>query len=217
MSILSVDLAYKTYRDIGAVVMERDGKEVTVELLPIPLDGAPSPGQLAGFLADYCCQRRIRLLLLDGPQAWKAVDNGLVHSRLCERQLNTPAKTGLPGSVKPANYRPFVEFSIAVFDALAGLDWRRLSAAHAPLAGFTSIESFPLSAWRVLGLKGLSAKSKATLVHIEGCRHELARLLPLRFYGIPSHDELQATVAGLAGLALEAADWGKNLGSDFLF
>jgi hypothetical protein len=121
--------------------------------------------------------------------------------------LNTPAKTGLPGSVKPANYRPFVEFSIAVFDALASLTWRRLSASHAPFAGFTTVESFPLSAWRVLGLKGLSAKNKATLVHIDGCRQELARLMPLRFSGIPSHDELQATVAGLAGLALEAGDW----------
>jgi hypothetical protein len=121
--------------------------------------------------------------------------------------LNTPAKTGLPGSVKPENYRPFVDFSIAVFDALAGLNWHRLSVAHGPLAGFTTVESFPLSAWRVLGLKGLSAKSKAKLVDIDGCRQELARLLPLRFSEIPSHDELQATVAGLAGLALEVGDW----------
>jgi hypothetical protein len=33
-------------------------------------------------------------LLIDGPEAWKDPDNGLQHSRVCERELNTPAKTG---------------------------------------------------------------------------------------------------------------------------
>ena len=187
--------------------MRRNGTAVTIDLLPVPLEGSPSAERLAGFLADYCYQHGIQLLLLDGPQAWKAVDNGLVHSRRCERQLNTPAKTGLPGSVKPGNYRPFVEFSIAVFDALASLNWHRLAVAQRPVAGLVTVESFPLSAWRALGLKALPAKAKAKLVHIDDCRQALTRCLPLRFSGIPSHDELQATVAGLAGLALEASDW----------
>ena len=39
----------------------------------------------------------IRVLMLDGPQAWKSRDNGLEHARVSERQLNTACKTGLPG------------------------------------------------------------------------------------------------------------------------
>ena len=53
-------------------------------------------------------------MLLDGLQGWKNPANGLKHSRLCERILNTPAKTGILGRVKPVNYTKFVEFSIAV-------------------------------------------------------------------------------------------------------
>ena len=57
-------------------------------------------------------------MMLDGPQAWKSKTNGFVHARVSERELNTAAKTGLPGMVKPATYRLFAEFCLDVYDAL---------------------------------------------------------------------------------------------------
>ena len=62
---------------------------------------------LAGRLNHLCAVRGIRVMLLDGPQAWKSKNNGFAHARVSERQLNTAAKTGLPGMVKPITYRPF--------------------------------------------------------------------------------------------------------------
>jgi hypothetical protein len=65
-------------------------------------------------------------MAIDGPQSWKAEENGLVHSRICDRLLNAPAKVGLPGQGKPRTYVPFIAFSIAVFGALVELGWQRL-------------------------------------------------------------------------------------------
>src|SRR4029077_5565636 len=94
MAILSVDLAYRNYRDIGIAVLEWDHNLIRCELISIPLSGLPSPGPLAEYLTGFCVQREIRVLVLDGPQGWKAENNGLEHSRRCEKELNTPAKTG---------------------------------------------------------------------------------------------------------------------------
>jgi hypothetical protein len=70
--------------------------------------------------------RGIRLIMLDGPQAWKSKSNGCAHARVSERQLNTAAKTGLPGMVKPGTYRPFAEFCLDVYEALCRRGWRRM-------------------------------------------------------------------------------------------
>ena len=56
-------------------------------------------------------------------------DNGFEHARVSERQLNTAAKTGLPGMVKPITYRPFAEFCLDVYDALCRRGWRRLDTS----------------------------------------------------------------------------------------
>lgn len=209
VAVLSVDLAYKDYADIGAVVLRQSQGAVQCDLVRIPLTGVASPDALAGFLDRFCVQAGIRVLLLDGPQGWKAKENGLIHSRRCERELNTPAKTGEPESVKPANYMKFVLFSIAVFDALACRGWQRLASVGSALAPEARIliESFPLSAWRVLRIDALPAKAKAKPADIERRLTKLQELFPLRLTGTPTHDELQALVAGLAGLAFERNDW----------
>ena len=54
---------------------------------------------LAGRLNHLCGIHNIRVIVLDGPQAWKSRHNGFEHARTSERQLNTAAKTGLPGMV----------------------------------------------------------------------------------------------------------------------
>ena len=161
MAILSIDLAYKRYADIGAVVMEQEHNSIECELLNVNVAGAPTGEALAEWINGLCLREDIRIILLDGPQGWKARDNGLLHSRCCERRLNTPAKTGEPLSVKPSNYGPFVKFSIGVYDALASFGWERLSRVGSPSeSNRLLIESFPLSAWRSLGIPHLPAKSK---------------------------------------------------------
>lgn len=205
MAVVSVDLAYKVYADIGAVVLQEDAARIRCEPLQITGDSDPDPVHLARFLHSYCVGVGIRVMLLDGPQGWKASNNGLIHSRVCERELNTPAKTGLPGFVKPGSYRQYVEFSIAVFNALGELGWGHLSSTGVSpdQQSRIALESFPLSAWRALGIKPLPAKKRAKLPDLTERAFALTHLAGLEIFENPTHDQLQAIVAGLAGLAFE--------------
>lgn len=205
MAILSVDLAYKRYADIGAVVMERAKGSVKCELLSLPVEGVPSREGLADWLDDFCLDRGIRTILLDGPQGWKARNNGLLHSRCCEKELNTPAKTGEPFLVKPANYGPFVSFSISVFDTMTSLGWERLQLGRTSKSQRLLVESFPMSAWKSLGIPCLPAKAKKPIV-AEWVNRIQDRFV-VRPSGAPTHDQVQAIVSGLAGLAIEDNRW----------
>jgi hypothetical protein len=139
MAVLSVDLAFRRWSDLGVVVLSRAASPlpahpVTCEIIALHPPGFDAshgqgpidPEILAGRLNHLCTVRSIRILMLDGPQAWKSAENGLQHARVSERQLNTAAKTGLPGMVKPATYRSFAEFCMDVYDALSRRGWRRL-------------------------------------------------------------------------------------------
>lgn len=203
MAIVSIDLAYRNYKDIGVAIMRSDPDCIDVQLQKVPLTGDPKPGLLADYCAELASRNGASHILVDGPQGWKDPDNGLIHSRICERALNTPAKTGLPGDVKPANYLAFVAFSIAFFDELAGLGWPRLTSM-AKGATSTAIETFPLSAWRALSLTPLPAKAKCAETVLQHRTSSLRALFPLRISVLPTHDELQALVSGLGGLAFEA-------------
>jgi hypothetical protein len=211
MAILSVDLAYKSYADIGVVILEQADGGIRCDPIRLPSSDLPYPQKLAQLLHDVCSQNDIRLLMLDGPQGWKADDNDLMHSRRCERELNTPAKTGAPFEVKPANYAPFVKFSVQVYDALGHLGWKRLFnlQSSSEISHRWLIETFPLSAWRTLGIKSLPSKRKCRGIDLTTYLDELARLFPLRLNQSMTHDEIQATVSGLAGLAIESGQW-KN-------
>ncbi|TFG53126.1 MAG: DUF429 domain-containing protein [Gemmatimonadales bacterium] len=210
MPIISIDLAYKHYDDFGVAVLdERDDMiDVTfVSLRDAGLADPPAPDACAMFIAEFAAELGARVVLLDGPQGWKAPDNGLEHSRVCERELHTPAKTGLPGQVKPAPYRPFVEFSIAVFDYLDGLSWPRLQ--QLALAGASQgvvVESFPFAAWRALGIDPLPSKTKATAYDVSSRASLLADRFGLRLAAMPTHDQLQALVSGLGGLGVDLED-----------
>jgi hypothetical protein len=117
--------------------------------------------------------------------------------------VNAPAKTGLPGEVKPANYLGFVEFAIRVFDAFHVRGWQRYDPANWRGDQLSVLESLPLRAWRSLGLPHLPAKRVATDGQIES---HLQRLIGLGLIAesgpAPTHDQLQALVAGLGGLAV---------------
>lgn len=211
MTVISVDLAYKRYRDIGIVGLTADADGIACEFIRPILHGEPNVGVLAEYLSELCTEWRSNLLILDGPQGWKDPSNGLTHSRVCEGALNTPAKTGLPGSVLPANYGPFVDFSVRVFDCLAELGWHRFSGSREQFdgSGRIQVESFPLSAWRTLALTSLPGKRRARQSDIDDRLHDLSEIFPLRVEGNPSHDELQALVAGLAGISLQQGDWSR--------
>jgi len=202
MKIFSVDLAHTSYENLGIILLEEtQGGFVAHGLSPCDLSliGTPSPKELARTLLEACGRFSSPVLLLDGPQGWKRQDNGLQHSRVCERLLNTPGKTGLPGIAKPANYLPFISFSIAVFHELVLLGFELWSGQTAPLL---AIESFPFRAWRQLGLRPLPAKSKAKVEHLQQAVDALRRMFPLSVPDGLSNDQLQALVTSLAGVPL---------------
>ncbi|MDR3723603.1 MAG: hypothetical protein P4K83_03850 [Terracidiphilus sp.] len=233
MAILSVDLACRHWSDLGIVILDRVPSQTsgllpaahsparglqalstqassTVEclILPSSADGLPEGPVdaeiLAGRLNHLCTANNIRVLMLDGPQAWKSGSNGLEHARLSERALNTAAKTGLPGLVKPSTYRTFSEFCIDVYDALARRGWQRLdtSAGIAPQQRIL-VESYPYAAWRSLGIVPLPAKRRAQISDLARAYADLHNIVPFTTNRPPNHDQLQAIVGGLPGLALE--------------
>jgi hypothetical protein len=230
VAILSVDLAFRRWSDLGVVVLDRARPKgpgatlpvVACEIIPFGPSGTEpesthdpiDPDNLAGRLNHLCGIRDIRVLLLDGPQAWKSSSNGLDHARVSERQLNTTAKTGLPGTVKPVTYRPFAEFCVDVYDALCRRGWRRLDtqirpgqlSQSAPASHRVLVESYPNAAWKSLGLKPLPSKRRARVSDLAEAYAALRAVVPFTTNRPPNHDQLQAIVAGLAGLAVESDD-----------
>jgi hypothetical protein len=156
-------------------------------------------------LNHLCTVRDIHVIMLDGPQAWKSFSNGLEHSRVSEKQLNTAAKTGLPGMVKPVTYRAFAEFCVDVYDALCRRGWRRLETRERPglPPDRVLVESYPHAAWKSLGLKPLPSKRRCKVSDLAEAYGALRALIPFTTSRPPNHDQLQAIVGGLPGLALE--------------
>jgi hypothetical protein len=219
VAILSVDLAYRRWSDLGIVVLDRTRPapgDRSAGALPIHceiLTSAPA-GQsegpidaevLAGRLNHLAIVRGIRVLMLDGPQAWKSKTNGLVHARVSESELNTVSKTGLPGMVKPITYRLFAEFCLDVYDALCRRGWRRLDTKdrHAARQERVLVESYPYAAWKSLGLAPLPSKRRAKVSDLAEAYGALRAAVPFTTDRPPNHDQLQAIVGGLPGLALE--------------
>ncbi len=206
MSVVSLDLAAKSYTDNGLALVRGD-ETLKCEFLDVAsyLDGAPNARDLADFLDSIAKRSNASCILIDGPQAWKLADNGLEHQRVCEKALHTPGKTGEPGIVKPASWTRFVEFSIELFDALDERGWPRLpdrSMTHSKHSGF-ALESFPTAAWRGVGLKTLPSKAKAGPAEVQAQLDRLCRIFPVEVAREPSHDEMQALVAAIAGIAFE--------------
>ena len=209
MSVLSIDLASRRYADNGVVVLETAGRRIrcTFHRIGTSPKEHPSASELVKILVELANRSGARCILIDGPQAWKSPENGHVHQRDCEKKLHTPGKTGEPGVVKPQTWTSFVELSVALFDGLQDEGWPRLREAprHGRACPGVALESFPTAAWRALGLRPLPAKSKCSESEIASHLRALGELYPLDLPRAPSHDELQAIVGGLAGLALEGA------------
>lgn len=202
MRILSVNLAHRDPRDLGIAVLRAEDL-IHVDLvrheklgLARPLD----PESLADALVGLAESSHCSWIAVDGPSGWKDPDNGLVHSRVCDRELNAPAKVGLPGEVKPRSYTIFVKFSIALFDRLSARGYARLCGPDTPPDQPTSVEILPLACWSRFQLQRLPAKSRCTTEALAACTAALGPLVS--FDVAPSHDELQATIGGIAVLWL---------------
>jgi len=231
VAVLSVDLALRRWSDVGIVILDRPRpaptefglatsttanparSPIACQIIPSIAAGQPvgpiDPNILAGRLNHLCVTRGIRLIMLDGPQAWKSQTNGFHHARVSERQLNTVAKTGLPGIVKPITYRPFAEFCLDVYDALCRRGWRRMDTSDRSAASSNArpdrvlVESYPHAAWKSLGLAPLPAKRRAKISDLAAAYSALRSLIPVTTDRPPNHDQLQAIVAGLPGLSLD--------------
>jgi hypothetical protein len=201
--VLAVDLALKHLRDFGVALVSRVGLHLEANLLRWHSKTTPTVREVADRILQVTERHAVNIILLDGTQAWKDEDNGLVHCRVCEKEMHTPSKTGPPGLCKPANYLAFTEFSIGIFDALAAAGFPRLAVDPAQHHGRACIETFPFRAWRNLGLAPLPSKARATAEDIATRRAWLADRFDLRCEAEPSHDELQALVSSLAGVALQ--------------
>lgn len=203
MSVLSIDLAYKRCADLGVVAISKVENALLCDFISPPaFSDCPEPERVAMWALEIAQRRGATYIILDGPQAWKDPENGLLHSRVCERQLNAPAKTGLPYSAKPANYLRFISFSIDVFSSLESAGWPRLPAFTQEEEADSNIrsacESLPLAAWRALGLPALPAKKKAKPGDLVDRLGRLRELFSLELsIQSPSHDQLQALVSGL--------------------
>jgi hypothetical protein len=108
--------------------------------------------------------------------------------------------------VKPITYRPFAEFCLDVYDALCRRGWQRLETRDQPGATQTRVlvESYPYAAWKFLGIKPLPSKRRAQVSDLAEAYGALRSLIPITTNRPPNHDQLQAIVGGLPGLALEA-------------
>jgi len=199
--LLSVDLASRRWRDNGIALLTPEGNGARVRLIApesLGLRGTPEAEPFADALHRLAEREGVRLILLDGPQGWRAERSSLVHLRVCEKETRCPGKTGLPGIVKPATWRRMAEFSIAIFDALDAHGWPRFSRAWS--GERAAIESFPTHAWRMLGVPPIPGKSNAG-----DLAPWHAALAARDVRGVPksaTHDDLQGIVAGLAGIAL---------------
>jgi len=163
------------------------------------LHGEPTVPAVAGLCRDLAADAGARLILIDGPQAWRASASPIMGKRLCEHCTHTPGKTGVPGVVKPPSWTRMAKFSVSVFDALHEAGWPRFSGVW-PVER-AAVESFPTQGWRGVGFRCLPAKTSRAFPMADWTGH-LTTAFGVRWPRRPHHDELQAVVAGVGGLLL---------------
>jgi len=215
--VLSIDLALRRVSDLGVcLIEERNGKVAEVRFLDAERElGLEQPLTAQGCaeaIKAFCRQNRVGVLLLDGPQGWKDPSTRLRHSRACERVLHTQGKVGVDEQhVKPPSWRRFAKFSIDLFSELEALGASRViePMVRARKGALVVVESFPTAAWPMLGIEPLPSKAKFNSSDLKQRFQAVQERFGFRVRGVktrPTHDELQALVAGLAGVAILVGD-----------
>lgn len=210
MPVLSVDLACRSWSDLGVVLLEQKDQQIACDIIRWNDPYPPPVVELALRLNAICLERNANVLMLDGPQAWKSEDNGHEFCRVSERVLNTSAKTGLPGNVLPGTYERFVGYCLALYDALGRLGWQRLATRDQAAPQRILVESYPNAAWKSLGIPPLPAKRRCRVSHLAEAYAALTAMLPITTSQPPNHDQMQAIVGGLPGLAIEFSASERN-------
>ena len=203
MSVLSVDLACRSWSDLGVVLLEQKGPLIACKVIRWNEPYPPPVVELALRLNQVCIEHDAGVLMLDGPQAWKA-EKPDENAQMAGLAGNTPPRQGLP-----ASYERFVGYCLALYDALGRLGWLRL-ATREQLAGSatdtprkTLVESYPEAAWKSLGIAPLPAKRECRVSHLAEAYAALTAILPITTSQPPNHAQLQAIIGGLPGLAIE--------------
>lgn len=200
---LSIDLASRRYAQFGILFLADDSRAPReIEPNELGLKDPPEAASLAAAIDQFARAADIDVLLLDGPQAWRYPASPIEHMRLCERVLNTPGKTGVPGEAKPKTYLTYIRFSIDLFEQLrTGFGWSLLTSDWPKHPGRRwAVEVFPSAAWSLLGIDRLPGKIRGA--SLESWRRALARTTG---YALPSklnHDQMQAAVVLPLGQAI---------------
>lgn len=200
---LAVDLASRRYRDIGIAFLEAG--QATPQF-PTPadlgLEDPPQAAALAQVLDRFARSNDVSSILLDGSQGWRHPSSPIDYMRLCERVLNTPGKTGVPGTTRPSTYLNYVTFSIDVFSHLRSAGWSLLTSDWTTRRKQRlAVEVYPSVAWSLLGMDRLPSKSKVGK-KLAPWRKRLARATGYALPAKLTHDQLQAAIVLPLGTSL---------------
>jgi len=216
LRVLGVDLASRSWRDIGWATLEWGGSSwTTVRAGLVTPSGPPTPGAVARVIDQHARAQGIRAIGIDGPHGWRDPDAqprpGV--GRLCEYLARAQGKTGVFGKTYPQTQAGWIRFSIELFDLLLALPSVELANAESGRlrsrdsgpggrSGYWLLECFPTQTWRSLGLRPLPGKAACSRAQVAEFAQTLWRLLQLPG-PIPelTHDDLQAVVAALPAAA----------------
>ena len=192
-------------------MLEQKGPLITCDIIRWQDPYPPPVVELALRLNTLCLERGAGVLMLDGPQAWKA-----------DEHLPQPAHgVGQPGAAAgspsarmlPGTYERFVGYCLALYDALGRLGWQRLAARESNgnasarheerLQHKVLVESYPESAWKSLGITPLPERQHCRVSDLAEAYAALSAILPITTSQPPNHNQMQAIVGGLPGLAIE--------------
>jgi len=196
MPVLSVDLACRSWSDLGVVLLEQKGPQIVCDIIRWNEPYSPPVVELALRLNQICVERGAGVLMLDGPQAWKSEEAS-------RADLSEPSgSSGIADS-----YERFVGYCLALYDALGRLGWQRLAAQERSGKSRKTqkllVESYPHAAWNSLGIAPLPARKVCRVSHLAEAYASLTALLPITSSQPPNHNQMQAIVGGLPGLAIE--------------
>jgi len=203
VSVLSIDLALASYRDVGAALVQAaPGGEITARVVRIPQVGRPTADALVTWMEEVAAHAAVRCIAIDGPLGWRGPDTDSPHARLSERAVRAPGKTGLPPEgVKPRTYLEFTRLSIAIFERLTQQGWQlpgEPTARNARRDVNYATETFPTAAWRGLGIAPPPGKARSSAADVAAGLVRLTSALPIDVSGVRTHDDLQAVVGGIA-------------------
>lgn len=212
-SVLGIDLACRSWKDIGSAVLAFDRQGFTTAMP----DAVAWPGEnltpsaVARAIDSFARAHQVSAVSIDGPQGWRdpaASSSRKGVGRACEYATRTPGKTGTTGVAYPSTFLHWIRFSIGVFAELLKYPDVALvndAGGTVPLRqrGYWLLECFPTSTWRTSGLEALPGHRKAPPKTVA----EFAMRL-VDAYSLPSgaitrnHDHLQAVVAALPAAGL---------------